>query len=383
MTDDISISYKEKVLLYLKGYVGIEGQQELPGSVTQKGISEGVQMSRTHVSRVVKELEDKGLLKEKKSHVRGRNRKLKTYILSQKGISEAEELASEIGKNPLVVVKNGEEQEVKIKDIPDRTERPLNILDIVLRLEDDGKVDLDSLEPEEAVEVLGDAVEVDRLYGRERELERLKRWLEDDETFAVLMGERGHGASCLASKFAGELDSIHKIWIDVQKADLGEVHEKLEDFIKEIGVKEQGGKDLIDALKDIQGLIVFDDYYEVSDELVDFFDELVDEFTPSDRIKLIVTTRKGMPVYERFYRPEHRDGLIQEMKLSPLDRDDARNLLGKRVKKGSMDRIMMLTNGSPQLLKFLKEEDREELERCSTLEKEQISLLFFLKDDTV
>ena len=94
----------------------------------------------------------------------------------------------------------------------------------------------------------------------------------------------------------------------------------------------------------------------------------------------MITGRVGTPFYQRFYQQEQIErGLVKEVKLSPLNKDDAQRIIGDEIKEDAMERIMMFTKGSPLLLKLLREGKEEELCQITPWEKEQISLLMYLK----
>ncbi len=377
-----SLTYKTKILLYLKDYVGVEDEDLFPVDVTQEGISEGVSMSRTHVSRVVQDLMDEDLLREWNAHVKTRKRKLKTYSLTSKGIKKADKIISSLKRSKVDVMVDGNIFEMQIKELEEFSGDMdlVNLVDLLDSTED--PINIESLGPKRRVVETEDSPEVDYLYGRGRILEKIDDWFQGSKPIAVLRGNRGYGCSSIASRFVDSLKDKHVLWINVDGVRFDEIRGEMKDFLKE--VKGELNEDFMAQLVNTRCLLVLNDYYDVADELVDFLTEFVD-YIDGRKIgmKVLVTAREGTPVYERFYQREHvTKGLVEEIGVPPLGREDAMKILGERIEKGAMKRIMQFTKGSPLLLTLLQDGNKDELERASPLGKEHVSLLMFLKSKT-
>lgn len=377
-----SLTYKTKILLYLKDYVGVEDEDLFPVDVTQEGISEGVSMSRTHVSRVVQDLMDEDLLREWNAHVKTRKRKLKTYSLTSKGIKKADKIISSLKRSKVDVMVDENIVEMQIKELEEFSGDMdlVNLVDLLDSTED--PINIESLGPKRRVVETEDSPEVDYLYGRGRILEKIDDWFQGSKPIAVLRGNRGYGCSSIASRFVDSLKDKHVLWINVDGVRFDEIRGEMKDFLKE--VKGELNEDFMAQLVNTRCLLVLNDYYDVADELVDFLTEFVD-YIDGRKIgmKVLVTAREGTPVYERFYQREHvTKGLVEEIGVPPLGREDAMKILGERIEKGAMKRIMQFTKGSPLLLTLLQDGNKDELERASPLGKEHVSLLMFLKSKT-
>ncbi len=374
MSDDLSLTYKKKILLYLDGYVNCDDEL-LPKEITQEGIAEGVYMSRTHVSRILQGLKKGGYLDERTAHVRGRTRKLKTYTLTDKGIAAAKDVLDEIRDLKVDVIKDGERYTVPLADI----ENELCLMDAIDMIESgDGVLDLDSMVPEEPVVMLDEAPDVSRIYGRNDLLSKIDDWMDRDIPTAVLYGTRGFGASSTAKRFLDSVEDRHLLWVSIHD----NTKEKIEDTLREFAVAmgREPKDDIFECLKREMALIVFDGYHDVKDDIVDMFTEFVEHLDTDVNLKVIITVREGTPVYERFYHKKHvENGVVEEFKVTPLNSDDAEKLLGVELDAESLKRIMQMTKGSPLLLTMLKEDDVEGMKSVSPLTKGQISLLMFLK----
>lgn len=385
MSDELSLRYREKILIHLKDYTGFTDDDILPEDMTQEGLADALGMSRTHASRLLKDLVSEGLLIEKKSHIRGRDRKLKTYRLSQDGVKKAEEVLSELGDHQITVVDGDDEFSISVTEIEERTGGKIDLITAISRLDSDrDKIDLQRWGPTQPVRWVDEAPETGELVGREEELDSLEEWLEGDTPVAVLYGRKGSGTSILGSHFIDTLEDRHVCWINVNESGFDDVRDRLISFLKELREEGEDGdrEEMMNELLNTRALLIFDDYYEVSDEIVDFLTEMVDRIHSSP-LKVLSVCRVGTPMYERFYSIEDVEcGEIEEIKVPPLEKDEAESLLGNNIEDDALERIMLLTQGSPQVLKLLREGKTEKIEEISTLEKDQISLLMFLKKRT-
>ncbi len=381
MVDPLSLTYKEKVLLYLKDYRYQEGREERPEDITQKGISQNVGISRTHVSRILGELSEEGLIEENLSSVKGHDRKLKTYILTRKGVNTSTKLLEDLSDKSIILKDHGEKKEVPITKIKDETDGRIDILRCLSCLEssDDLEIDLTRPSIHGPVKMIDDAPEFDEIYKREGELTQMKNWLESEEPVLAVLGRKGRGSSSVTSKFVKELKDRHCLWIPLKGTTEDMIYQKISDLLDDLGIEEKS----LDKLRTQKALVVFDDYYEVKSDVVSFLKRLLDKIEKDDPLKVIITGRIGTPVYERFYQTEHvENGLVREMEIPPLDKEGAQMILGKEIKEDALKRIMMFTKGSPLLLKLLREGEKERLIELTPWEAEQISLLMYLKTET-
>ncbi len=380
MTNTTSITYREKLLIYLKDYIDCKEGVFFPKEVTQKGIANGLDMSRTHVSRVVQGLVDEGLLKEHLANVKDSERKLKTYTLTVKGIRAAEGLISHLEDTKINVVKDGENRVLSITDIKDESNGKIGLLKAIDLMESSkGILDLDALGPEDPIKMLEEGPEVESLYGRGQLLGKIDDWFRSEVPTMVLFGGRGAGTSSIARRFLDSVKDRHLLWVRTKDRYREDIMGRLKDFIENIDCCEDG--DLLELLREQRALVVFDDYHNVKDDLVDMMSGLVDRLRNDDNLKIIVTAREGTPVYERFYHMEHIDkGKINELKIDTLGEEEAEKILGGPLDPEALKRIMLMTKGSPLLLNLLKEEDIEGMNEACPLTKGQIYLLMYLKD---
>lgn len=377
-----SLKYREKILIHLNKYYESIGDDNPPIEITQEGISKKLDMSRTHVSRTVRKLIKENLLEERKSHIKDKKRKLKTYHLTHEGYLKSKELFSDLSKTEIKVFQNGKENEISLDEIHEITDGKIDTIDALNRLQNGKKtLNFDKQEPMNPIvktEYLPEPE--DELYGRKDELDELFEWIDSNIPVLILLGRKGFGNSSLASKFVQNIEKRHVLSINISKNSGEEVIQQIRNFSENIA---KSYDDFIKNLKSQKCLLILDDYYQVPDEVVDFLSELLDSLDKKDDLKILINAREGTPVYERFYTMEDiNDDKVKEISLSPLNKKEVQKLLGNSIEEGSLRRIMQFTKGSPLLLKLLREDEIERLEKMSPLSKEQVSLLMFLKTKT-
>ena len=108
-----SLTAEERILFHLYDYVQYEDEFEVPLEVTQEGISKGAFIQRKHVPRSLKRLIERGLVKERLSHVRGARQRLRVYFLTEEGREEAKKIIKSLSGKMVVVKERG-----KLRSIP-------------------------------------------------------------------------------------------------------------------------------------------------------------------------------------------------------------------------------------------------------------------------
>ncbi|MFW5945531.1 MAG: helix-turn-helix domain-containing protein [Candidatus Natronoplasma sp.] len=382
MINPSSLTYKQKILLYLRDHRDQDDREEKQENITQKGISQNVGISRTHLSRVLSSLSEQGLIKEELAPVAGHDRKMKTYSLASQGFEISESILDELSETSIEIIQGEKEKTVPLTKVEEETDGKLDLLKCISLLEEENEQRIDLREQGifEPVKMIGNIPSTEEFYGRDEELERMERWIESDRSVLVVLGRKGYGASSLTAKFIRNLEERHVLWINLEGKTNEKIKTRISNFLEKIGA---GSKKIMDELPSHKAVAVFDDYYEIGGDVVSFLQDFLDQIEKSDPFKMIVTGREGTPIYERFYRTGHiEEGIVEELKVSPLDREDAEKILKKDIKDEALDRIMMFTKGSPQLLKLLQQGDEEKLCELTPWEKEQISLLMYLKTET-
>jgi hypothetical protein len=229
------------------------------------------------------------------------------------------------------------------------------------------------------IRVLDEAPDVRGFYDRDAELKAMEQFMESDAKALVVLGNRGYGTSALCRKFLDDQEESDVLWISMGGSrGVKSIEQALVDFGKGISKDASTLRDVLD-LED--AIIVFDDYFEVSEEVVEFLSGLMGD---EGEAKLIITARQETPAYNWFYRKEHVDsGRVRELRVKGLDEVSAMKLLGNpNLEKDALKRIMMITRGQPLVLRLLRDGDQGGLRKNTVFTAEEIGYLTFLKDKT-
>ncbi len=186
---------REKVLLALLGKGTYEDENLVPYSTCQQGLSDGLDVSQARIAQLVRDLEEKDLLKEKKKHIVGLKRQRKAYFLTPKGVQKGEELREDLREKTITVQTENSEEEIKLDSIEKYVDSEDPLITALNKIDDQGKVDLRESE-EETKEIF---------VNREEELNKLKEIAdslkEGGNKVIFIKGEAGIGKTSLISKF--------------------------------------------------------------------------------------------------------------------------------------------------------------------------------------
>ncbi|MEM3396881.1 MAG: tetratricopeptide repeat protein [Thermoplasmata archaeon] len=87
---------RERILVHLSLYSRYENDFEVPDAISQEGIAEAVYAPRAHVSAVLKEMREAGVVYSKLAHVSRGLRRKNVYFLTEKGKESAKPLIAKI-----------------------------------------------------------------------------------------------------------------------------------------------------------------------------------------------------------------------------------------------------------------------------------------------
>jgi len=358
----------EKVILHLYASPSpIPPDENFTVAHTQEGISRGTGIIRNHVPRTIKVLREKKMVEENKEYIAGYNRQLKVYRLTPLGYSEANALVSEIENESIKVKIKGKTEDIGVSRALEYD--GVNMGDII---RSDGFLDLDSLRRVEMQ--CGKMPDITEFYNRNVEIGEIEEFMEGDARILVIYGGIGAGASSLAARTISSLKGKKNVaWISMDSTPLESVQSFLSDFSEEIGSH-------FDDLSSLDGfgvLLVLDNWYDVSDDTVDYFTEELKAIKRTD-IKVIVTSLENTPSYSRFYRIDDiRDGSVEELHIRGLEPEYCRKLLGT-VDDDALKKIFMMTHGRPLYINLLKKGDVDALLAVSSFTQEEVRYLMFL-----
>lgn len=376
---ELNMTARDKVLLHLKDYWQHQRDSEFPVAVTQKGISEMTGVRRTHVPRTLKRLITKDLVQEVQGHIKGERRRYKSYFLTETGLAEASHLLDSF--KSIVVTVDGVER--SIGELLE-SEKGVGRFRLLMRLNGE---DASSLKSRPVV--VGPVPEVLNFVDREEELAHLKELLVDPVSrIMVIYGSRGYGKSALAAKLVEEACNDWSVcWVQVRK-DLDEMLDSIIEALANTfpdlvpGLAER--KDPEALARMLEGkmlLLVCDAYFDVSEDVVEYFTGLVSAMKGAADFKLLVTAREDTPSYNRFYTIlDLHDGTVGEVHLRGLDMEHCKVMLGTPdIAPDALRRLFLFTRGKPPTLKLLAEGDENALRENTTFSPEEIKLMLFLK----
>ncbi len=375
----LKLTSKDKVLLHLKGYWQHRQDKEFPVALTQKGISEMTGVRLSHVPRTIKRMFSRDLVNEVKAHVQGESRRYKVYFLTEKGMLEANHVLDRL-KGQKVFVDGVEGSVGELLE----AEEDAYKLRLLMRLAGE---DISSLKKRPVV--VGPVPEVSDFVNREDERAHLGRMLSDSTSkIMVIYGSQGYGTSALAAKFTGEVTSKWSVcWVEVKNsldemtAVMTEALEHLDPETAEHSIKVDNPEKLVSTLNGKKVILVCDGYFDVSDEVVEFFNGLVSAIRNTEDFKILVTAREDTPSYNRFYTIlDIHDGVVGEVHIRGLDQEHCKTILGTSdIEPDALKRLFLFTRGCPTTLKLLASENIDELKAKTKFSPEEIKLMLFLK----
>lgn len=195
---------KYRVLLHLekKRYLDeLKEPKEVPYGLCQNGIADSVDLSRSRVSEIIKDLIDENLIEENISRVKGLKRRRKVYSLTSNGYKKAEELREEIVDKKITVKTGSSQETIKLQDINSYIESETPLISALNEIDDSNTIDLTSKKISDD----------ENFVGREKEKRYLNESLEEvkkDRPLTILIkGNAGVGKTKLVYKFKRTVQS--------------------------------------------------------------------------------------------------------------------------------------------------------------------------------
>jgi len=336
---------------------------------TQEGISAALGIPRTHITRIMRPLVMEGYVEEDKERVVGKDRRLKVYFLTSRGLSRCEELLDDASTSTIDVVDNKGRRSMKVSDMLKnrRDVTVLTILDAVGR-------ELNLIGAPGRPIRSNVPLELPVLIDREEELDISSEFLKSKSTVLVVFANYGYGSSTLLRKIALDQTKAPLLWHDLQKGKAAEdILRSVREFVREGGSE---GDDL-SGLREREALLCFDNYYDVTEEVVDLFFDLMKSLA-GGKGKMAVAIREETPFYNRFFqRSDVTRGQVTEIHLHRFDEDSAKKYVGEDLEDDAFHLIYRLTRGQPLALRFVLEGDERSLR--TLLPNEEVRFLMYLR----
>ena len=150
LEDLVSMTSKERILLYLSDFRNMEERYELPSDLVQQSIAFATGVQRKHLSQYLDDLMEEDLIVERKAHIQGLKQRMNGYYLTPAGFSRASGLRERIAAVMVPVKMNGGTKYMRVADIDDATSVHITFCDIVREAIQGKGLDMDMLENIEA-----------------------------------------------------------------------------------------------------------------------------------------------------------------------------------------------------------------------------------------
>lgn len=386
-------SIRERILLHLSEFGMYENEVEAPDELTQFGIAETVRAGRSTCSKLLQEMEDKGLLYGRRAHVPSGKIRRTVYFLTPRGQMEAQKIRRKVERTSVKVKRSsGEEEKLKVVDIPKEIPVYARLVDVVCAISR-GVFDVEKFvkrmkAKRKRVAFVATMPRLRHFFDRTREMEALEAWWDaSDGHILVLHGLPGVGKTTLAGKAVSNLREDHSVfWYRFYEwSTLRDVLRQTGDFLARLNHKDlynyvdtHEKLDMTEVflllekhLRDLQALLVFDDYDKAEGDLDGFFTALKDLVERVNGSKLLVVSRTLPKFYDR--RDVKVRKVVQEMELEGLDRDGAATLLTlKNIPEEEVDAVYRKTQGHPLFLELLRGPDVADTEDIDAFLREEV-----------
>ena len=370
------MTVREKVVLHLLAFQRYLQDADAPKGVTQDGISQGTDVGRNNVTKVVTELAKEGMVEIQTKHVKGLPSVRKVYYLTHNGLHEALSLKGDIESTRISII---DMQGVKVEDDMGRLNLCLpkrySFLELAMGVSR-GEFDCHSFhegkikEERRFVDFTDRKPTVRYFYGRSGELRELNEFLNSAHTkILIVEGIAGIGKTTLLAKFAQDFrDQANIFWFKVHEwVNLKGLLRPLGEFLSQVGKKglewyltqievpnlSEVCHILETELKDISALWIFDDVQKADKSIGDLLSAFIGVLEGLPKVKMICSSREVPSFYPRNVVVS---GLVQELVLEGLDRESSLMLIRERsLSDSAFEEIFKVTNGHPLFMELVED----------------------------
>ena len=374
---------QERIMLHLRDYTDYTDSVEVPFALSQMGIANAVAIARSNVPRAIAGLKDANHLIERQAHVAGVSRKRKAYFLTDSGMVQAEETWKRLSEHPVRLVdKEGASHTTTLSGSIDIATFPLRAVDVLRYMDDNGMLDLRTLNEEliqrdldkhvekQLVTSLGDLPRTRAFFGRETELENVCALLDARSSCLLVPGIAGIGKTALAGKVIEQYTHRRNLlyhrcqdW-EGSRAFLEACAEwlstigddDLSDYIHATAVPQPSiaVNLIVGALEETPSLIVIDDLHKVNDDaLFAIIRGLSQRMGDVQECGLVMFSRSFRAVVPLKDAEGNISALV--LPLEGLDQSASRNLLTTMpdIDMSAFLHIYTLSRGHPLILQLI------------------------------
>lgn len=127
----ISLTSKDRILLYLSDFHHMDERYELPSELVQEAIANSTGIQRKHLSQYLDDLMREGCIVERKAHIKGMRQRMNGYYLTSAGTLKAADLRTKVGDTVVEVKVNGGARKMRVSEIDAATPFRVTLCDIV------------------------------------------------------------------------------------------------------------------------------------------------------------------------------------------------------------------------------------------------------------
>jgi len=377
----IKLSSREYILLWLLRFLPKKDDFIQSPEVSQKGLSKGLGMRQTNVSRDLSVLRKENIIEQRPSHFHGCKRKMTAYSLTAKGGIAAKEVVSKVERS--VVMMEGERgsEEITLGKLIiilkqegfapshftlarcfDRKKIPVNMDEVRKIMADPAS--FRRIGKEKKHHLIGVTGRGD-FIGRKDVLDRINHGLAARE-FQVtkVLGVAGMGKSAIAREVIDYAKKSYHVFYfrfrDWYRFD--SFTDELSNFLAEQPVPDgEIFRKLVNYCKERRLFLVMDDVHRIKERMNEFLERLIAHSRELSNLKILLLSRErgGQDDY-----PCIKEGVrMEEILLPPLTQEECAELASIKIgDPGNVaqemgGRILEVTGGIPLLVELLRKED--------------------------
>ncbi|MFO8050319.1 MAG: tetratricopeptide repeat protein [Thermoplasmatota archaeon] len=371
------VTVENRILLLLFDHRGKKDDYSVPEVLSQGGMSKEMDIRQNNISRSLQELMSKGLVVSRSSHVSGKQRRRKTYHLTDKGCSYVEGLIDSLsGKIVLVRTKSESLEEWTlerlISHLSRQMSRKFSVYETITDHLDGNEADLTlcGLAGRGMPRYTPSLPVVEEFYGREEEMSVLDDLMDmDGPGMMLVLGIAGQGKTTLVSQFLKDRFITRFHWVPCNRwmrplnflmeyasTSRARGSDRLSSYLKGSPMVNLRSAILV-LLEDLSvsgTLLIVDDAHRMNEEMSDLMRLMKEELFSLDfKAKIMVMSRERPMFYSRT-EIMMKDRMM-ELELTGLDRGSVGSLLRDiDIPDEEHDLIFKLTNGHPLALALLK-----------------------------